>query len=206
MNKTLYNVMMVLFYIVGIWFVFWLLIESDKTPVAPPNTAVIYEDKEEYAQTHKVIQVDATDNYIYLNHGQVISVFDWKGEYCFSIVTYNPGNGLATIYCVGNELFLVDKKFNVFRYVGRELIENYSIRHGDQYGTFTDQMREKKNNLVSLKGYKIVDMDGNVILEHKEHWNPLEIVTALLTFFVFFESLFEAYRKRQKEKEGRLLE
>ncbi len=176
-----------------------MLIQSDITPTAAPDTSVVYEDREKYARTTDVREVDATEDYIFLNHGTgVVSVFDWNGNYRFSIATTNEGNGRAQIFCVDNDLTIIDIHRHVFIYEGEKLVEDFKLEH-EQYSDFLDSIRRSRNNFIELSGNKVLDMNGNVILTvHNEVWSPLTLALAWLIFILLFISAFRVHRDRRK--------
>ena len=92
-----------------------LLLWSLRDTAGPPSVGrgqskVVY-DAEGYAHKTAVFSVAATEDRIFLCHGQdgVISVFDYYGNYCYSIVTAREGNGSPELYCVNGDLTIIEK-------------------------------------------------------------------------------------------------
>lgn len=146
---------------IAVWIAF--LSQKNGLPQVEKGRSVVIYDAEHYAETHTVYAVDATRETVFLNHGRVISGFDWNGDYCFSIVTL-LGKGKTEIYCSGEELTLCDVNNHVFVYEGAQLLRDYQLETRDQYSQFRKEQLTKKNELVSLSGKDVVDRDGRIIL------------------------------------------
>ena len=116
MSIKLRRLLRALLVLVCLALIVWSLLTDDGMPEVDPGKARLVTDGEEYARTHNVGAVDATADSIYLNHGSrgIISVYDWDGAYCYSIVTTAVGNGWPELYCCGDRLYLLDKFKHVF--------------------------------------------------------------------------------------------
>ena len=184
-----------------LWMVF--LMQKDETPsVEKGKSAVVY-NAEQFAETNTVYEVNATSEYVFLNHGRIISVFDWNGDYCFSIVTTHQGNGVAELYCSGEILTMLDRNNHVFVYDGAQLLREYQIETIDQYSEFRETQLAKKNGYVSLSGNNVIDKDGRVILT--VHDVPLSLSQAerwivLAAFFLAFSLFIVFFIKERKNQ------
>ncbi len=174
-------------------FVLWTMFRAEATPAVPRGVSVVREDQSYYATTYTVLDVDATDRYIYLNHGRdgVISVFDWEGKYCFTIVTVKSGSSSSpSLYCIEDTLYIIDKHNHYFKYLGKQMLEHYQIESYAEAAELKKEFAEAKNHLVHLEGKNVVDEAGNVIMkvcdteETKERREFILIVPMMIITFV----------------------
>ena len=133
--------------------------------VEKDRSIVVY-DAESYAQRHRVLTVDATNEYLLLNHGQdgIISVYDWNGFYCFSIVMTRKGKGVPEVYCCGDEITVFDKNNHVFIYQGDQMLEDHPFSTLEEHDALWSDLNVNRNHLVSLTGTDVVDGNGGVVL------------------------------------------
>ena len=191
MNKWLRRLLTLAVVSVGLWFIFTSLMRADEVPSVEKGRSVVVTDAGHYAETTGVYTIDATDEYIFLNHGEtgVISVYGWDGKYRFTIVTTFQHNGIPEIWCCGDLLTLLDKNNHVFVYDGPTLLRDYQIESLEQYGALRDELRAGRNRLVSLSGNDVVDGEGRVILTVSDAVHPLtqtQRVIVLAAFFLVF--------------------
>ncbi len=149
-------------------FVIWILFRTEATPSVSKGISVVREDQSYYARTSTVLNVDATDRYIYLNHGRsgVISAFDWDGNYCFTIVTNESANSAdPSLFCIGDTLYIIDKSNHYFKYLGKQMLEHYQIESYVEAAEIKKELAEAQNHLVHLEGKNVVDEAGNVIMK-----------------------------------------
>lgn len=195
MSIKLRRLLRALLVLVCLALIVWSLLTDDGMPDVDRGKARLVTDGEEYARTHDVVAVDATADSIYLNHGSrgIISVYDWDGAYCYSIVTTAAGNGAPELYCCGDRLYLLDKFNHVFVYEGRERIGDYPIQSLEQYSAFRSELQEKRNRLITVSGRDLVDSDGRVVMRVENmvrlHLTPLES-TVVLGAFALVAGLF----------------
>lgn len=189
--------------------ILWSLSLKEETPKVEEGKSVVIFNGDHYAETSTVYEVNATSEYVFLNHGYVISVFNMNGEYCYSIVTTYRGNGLAELYCSGTILTLLDKNNHAFVYDGALLLRDYQIETIDQYSEFRKAQLAKKNEYVSLSGNNVVDRDGHVIftvngpprpLSQTERW--IVLAAFFLVFSLFIVFFVKEHQKRNQHEGG----
>ena len=166
MKKMAFGLLKCLYAFLGVALIVTILRYNEETPYSEKGKSFVTYEAKHFFETHRVYDVDATSDYIFLSHGQngIISAFDWNGNYCFSIVTTADGNGSPELYCCEKELFIIDKNKHVFVYVGVDLKQDYQIESLTQGSKLRSDLRERKNNLVSLSGANVVDVDNRTIL------------------------------------------
>ena len=176
MIKKINRVFRIIWFLLAIGLLFSIIAYQGEIPYSEAGTSFVVDDAERFARTLSVHDADATNDYIFLNHGQngLISAFDWSGAYCFTIVTTAAGNGLAEIYCCENEITIIDKSKHVFVYDGSALTQEYQLDPQEQYSNFRAKLIEKKNNYVMLVGKEVVDADGNLILKTRVRFFCIE--------------------------------
>lgn len=147
----------------GMTLVFWLLARTGETPWVEKGRTRVVTDAEAYSRSAPVHAAAATREYVFLNHGQngVVSVYDWAGNYCFTIVTSSEGNGVPELYCVENKLFLIDKNAHVFVYDGAQLVDDYQMGTREQGSELRASLRARENGLVTVNETQIMDKNGN---------------------------------------------
>ena len=79
-----------------------------KVPAVSPGMARVF--YEEIGIPEDINDIDATEDAIYLSYGTlgVVAVYNWKGEYQYSIAVYATGNGGLKIRCMNNLLYVHD--------------------------------------------------------------------------------------------------
>lgn len=205
MNKKLRRLLEICFVLAGIVFVFWAVIKGEEIPsVEEGHSRVIY-DAEDYARSNLIIEnADATGEYIFLNHGRIISAFDWSGSYCFSIVTTARGNGVTHLYCYGDTLWVIDRNYHVFIYDGPMLTQDFQIE-SPVNSTLESELREKENRLITLSGNKVLGPEGTEILTvagvQRSRLSPAESAVVLAAFaLVFFGILWLVWKECKKNR------
>ena len=212
MSNKLRRLLEICVVLAGIVFVFWAVAKGEELPhVEAGRSRVIY-DAEAYARSNGITEnADATSEYIFLNHGRIISAFDWSGSYCFSIVTTANGNGASELYCCGDTLWVIDKNYHVFTYDGPTLTQDYQIE-SPVNSTLMSELREKGNRLITLSGNKVLGPDGKEIMTvagvRRSRLSPTESVIVLaafaLVFFGFLWIVRKEFKKNRPSGEPRL--
>lgn len=147
----------------------WSLRDTAERPSVGRGQSKVVYDEEGYAQKTAVFSVAATEDRIFLCHGQdgVISVFDYYGNYCYSIVTAREGNGSPELYCVNGDLTIIDKNQHVFMYDGTDLTQHYQIAGPEEGSALRASLRKERSMLVTLDGDKVLDRQGEIVLRVK---------------------------------------
>ena len=166
MDKRTVRLLRIGFVLACLTFAVWALVKMGNTPSVEKGRSVVLCDAEDYARSNGITEnADATSEYIFLNHGQsgIISVFDWSGAYCFSIVTTSRGNGAPELFCCGDTLWVIDKNKHVFVYDGPTLTQDFQIE-SPVNGTLDSELRESSNHLITLSDNKVYGPDGKEIM------------------------------------------
>lgn len=136
--------------------------------VAEGESIVLYTEPKEIKQYRPGI-VDATDRYIYICYGtqDIISAYDWDGNFAFAILFSCDGRGNA-ITCYNNLLYIKDGDHRVYVYDDDQLVEYYPPGEFDIEGFYFTPYASKASNktskaLVILDGTKVLDRNGNLI-------------------------------------------
>ena len=81
-------------------------VERYSLPYVEEGKAVVIRD-EELGKRRAVEDVDATEDYIFLDCDDFIRAFNWNGNYCFSIrFRKEHPNGRSSIICAGELLYI----------------------------------------------------------------------------------------------------
>ena len=184
-----------------------MIARADETPTIEKGKSKVVINAEAYAQNASVYSVAATMEYIFLNHGQdgIVSVYNWEGNYCFTIVTSSEGNGIPEIYCVDKRLYLIDKQLHVFVYDGERLIQDYQIKSAKQASELLSGLKAQKNKFVTINGSQIVDENGNLVFSipylnfHLPHREVASIATVVLGIVI--SALLIVFRSSNTWKE-----
>ena len=140
-----------------------------KIPVAIRGNYVRFSS--ELTNTARIDTIDATENSIYLlysGHG-VISVYDWIGEYQYSMVFFTDTNGVMQMRCDSGLLHVSDHETYEYVFSGDDLVQKYEPTdntHKHSVAWF-EQATEllyvfKDNALYSQSGEYIMSLPGRI--------------------------------------------
>ena len=160
-------------------------IVKDDIPVVAEGKAVVFYEPLSSGAT--IIDVDATDDYIFYAYGRdgVVEAYNWDGEYQFSVAVYDGANGACAIGCDQDLLYVLDKDKNVFVFRGESLLR--AIEIGDSpypivwFDGSSGKVRQYQNELVDENGIYIMDLPGKGI----EKANIRMLFTCVLMALLF---------------------
>lgn len=198
MKTTIKWLCIAAYVIVGIIFIIWFVKEKEVTPEVERDKSIVIYDGESYARTHRVFSVDATSEYVFLDHGKdgIISVYDWEGSYRFSIVTTRKGNGAPEAFCCGESITVFDKNKHAFTYKGERLMEDQPFTSLEEYKDLWSELVANRNHMVSLNGTDVVDRTGRIILTVYDSENTYSkwgfaltslLIVGLFCFFIAYK-------------------
>ena len=111
-------------------------------------------------------QIDATDEHLFFSYSKsnCVDVFNHQGEFQYAIILPDCQNGTVQIRCVGNSLFVSDKKNVVYIFNGNGKVEriDYDQAKLGGYDYFWFEGK-KTNQIVDESYYYEMDAAGSVI-------------------------------------------
>lgn len=111
-------------------------------------------------------QIDATDEHLFFSYSRssCVDVFNHKGEFQYAIILPDCQNGTVQIRCVGNSLFVSDKKNVVYIFNENGKVERINYDQAKLGGYDYFWFEEKKTNqTVDGSYYYEMDAAGSVI-------------------------------------------
>lgn len=118
----------------------------------------------EMSKATPIKDIDSTDEYIYFAYARkgVVAVYNWNGEYQYSLVFFSDTNGSLQIRCENGLLYVCDYAGYEFVFAGDELIAVYEQNHKLHVrGWFS----EATTWPVIVKNNMVYDKNGNYIME-----------------------------------------
>ena len=163
-NMRFYGILKYI-YIIIVLFLAWELgisySHSSKIPsVGPGNVVVFYE---EMPSSQRIKKADATDEYVFFayNTDAVIAVYNWEGQYLYSLAFNKEANGAMSMNCENNLLYVSD--YSGFEVVidGKEIIDVYTPTESEHSVAW---FRQNSKTIYSNNG-KIFSLDGTYLMD-----------------------------------------
>ena len=152
--------------------------------------------------------IDATSKHIYLLYAQddLICVYNWSGEYQYAIVLPREGqNGVPQIRCSDDLLYIQTNNYHVFVVDEQELVGDYppgtfdNAEQGVWFPTRSIFGDPNEDKLIQVKGNKVLDKDGNVIMRFRtsspDGIGSIVIAVLVLAFLILV--IFVDHRRKK---------
>ena len=137
-----------------------------KIPYAAPGSFQVFHS--EMGQASRISQIDTSEEYIYIaysTHG-VVAVYNWSGEYQYSIAFYSDTNGTLGMRFEDGLLYVSDYPANEIVLSGVELYASYTQPDTPHLAGW---FREQKELPLVIKNGKIYDLNNNFIMSLPGH-------------------------------------
>ena len=175
------------------------------------GTALVSYEEQENMDAHKVFQVDATEDPIFICYRSCdfVCAFDWTGRYLFTITLPQSNGGQVYIRCLDGQLYIAEgtgKYVYLFLYDNLQQVllrDTSSLENGFFSHGRTPSNATKKGQLVALVGHTIQDREGNVIMTVKSIASSLGTGLWMIVPVIFLGNMvFMFFSEQAKKKPG----
>lgn len=142
---------------------------EDKIPAVSRGTYRVF--SAELSDTMQINEVDATEQYIYILYSGlgVVAVYDWTGEYQYSMSFFTNTNGVMQMRCVDGLLYISDRENYEYVFSKDDLVCQYEPSdktHIHTEGWFnktaTQRFVVEDNSLYTQSGDYVMDLPGRL--------------------------------------------
>ena len=153
-------------------------------------------------------QIDATDGHLFFSYSRssCVDVFNHQGEFQYAIILPDCQNGTVQIRCVGNSLFVSDKKNVVCIFDENGKVERIDYDQAKLRGYDYFWFEEKRTNqMVDESHYYEMDAAGSVIRKvllptENTNINVLRIVIIVIAVLLYILSILSYFLKSIRTK------
>ena len=140
-----------------------------KIPAAIRGKYVVFSNELDYSAT--IDKIDATEEHIYVLYDGfgVVAVYDWSGEYQYSMVFFTDTNGVMGMRCDNGLLCISDNETYEYVFSGDELVQKYeptdkTYKHSAAWFKEAAEPRYvlKENALYTQSGERVMVLPGQL--------------------------------------------
>ena len=144
-------------------------LNNTEAPIPPalPGDFVVFEG--EMGKASLISQIDTTEEYIYIAYSNpgIVAVYNWEGEYQYSLAFYSDTNGALRMRCEDGLVYVCD-------YASYEIVlsgtEQHALFAPSEKPHRVRWFHEQKEIPLVFKMGNLFDIDGNFIMTLPGHF------------------------------------